>query len=144
MVVYQPAETEGLRTLDERSSIYKTRISSGSRDSSAGIATGYGLDDRGVGVRVPVGSRIFSSPCRPDRLWGPHSLLSNGYGGHFPRVYSGRGVKLTTYLQLVPRSRKYLSIHPFPHAPVLGGSLLTTAWRVLKLRMEETAPRYVG
>jgi hypothetical protein len=24
------------------------------------IATGYGLDDRGVGVRVPVGARIFS------------------------------------------------------------------------------------
>jgi hypothetical protein len=24
-------------------------------DSSVGIATGYGLDDRGVGVRVPVG-----------------------------------------------------------------------------------------
>jgi hypothetical protein len=38
-----------------------------------GIATGYGLDDRGVGVRVPVGSRIFSSPSRPDRLWGPPS-----------------------------------------------------------------------
>jgi hypothetical protein len=36
------------------------------RDSSVGIATGYGLDDRGVGVRVPVGSRIFSSPRRPD------------------------------------------------------------------------------
>jgi hypothetical protein len=27
--------------------------------------TGYVLDDRGVGVRVPVGSRIFSSPHRP-------------------------------------------------------------------------------
>jgi hypothetical protein len=39
------------------------------RDSVTGIATGYGLDDRGVGVRVPVGSRIFSSPSRPDRLW---------------------------------------------------------------------------
>jgi hypothetical protein len=25
-----------------------------SRDSSVGIATGYGLDDHGVGVRVPV------------------------------------------------------------------------------------------
>jgi hypothetical protein len=25
------------------------------RDSVIGIATGYGLDDRGVGVRVPVG-----------------------------------------------------------------------------------------
>jgi hypothetical protein len=32
-----------------------------SRDSAAGIATGYGLDDRGVGVRVLVGSRIFYS-----------------------------------------------------------------------------------
>jgi hypothetical protein len=28
-----------------------------------GDATGYGLDDREVGVRVPVGSRIFTSPC---------------------------------------------------------------------------------
>jgi hypothetical protein len=52
-----------------------------SRDSAVGIATGYGLDDRGVGVRVPVGSRIFSSPRRPDRLWGPPNLLSNGYRG---------------------------------------------------------------
>jgi hypothetical protein len=33
--------------------------------SAVGIATGYGLDDRGVGVRVPVGSRIFSKSSRP-------------------------------------------------------------------------------
>jgi hypothetical protein len=26
--------------------------------SSVGIATGYGLDDRGEGVRVPIGARI--------------------------------------------------------------------------------------
>jgi hypothetical protein len=32
-----------------------------SRDSVVGIATGCGLDDLGVGVLVPVGSRIFSS-----------------------------------------------------------------------------------
>jgi hypothetical protein len=51
------------------------------RDSAVGITTGYGLDDREVGVRVPVGSRIFSSPCRPDRLWGPPGLLSSGYRG---------------------------------------------------------------
>jgi hypothetical protein len=39
-----------------------------SRESVVGIATSYGLDGRGIGVRVPVGSRIFSSPNRPDRL----------------------------------------------------------------------------
>jgi hypothetical protein len=33
--------------------------------SVVGIVTGYGLDDRGVGVRVPVGSRIFSTSSRP-------------------------------------------------------------------------------
>jgi hypothetical protein len=84
------------------------------RDSVAGIETGYGLDDRGVGVRVPIGSRIFSSPRRPDRLWGPPNFLSNGYRVLFPRGESGRGVKLTTPFQLVPRSRKIGSIHS-PH-----------------------------
>jgi hypothetical protein len=42
-----------------------------SQDSSVGIVTGYGLDDRGVGVRVPVGPRIFTSTCSSDRIWGP-------------------------------------------------------------------------
>jgi hypothetical protein len=45
----------------------------------------YGLDDRGVKVRFPVGSRIFSL-CRPNWLWGPPRLLSNGYRQFFPRV----------------------------------------------------------
>jgi hypothetical protein len=46
-----------------------------------GIAACYGLNDRGVGVRVPIGSRIFSSSRLPDHIWGPPSLLSNGYRG---------------------------------------------------------------
>jgi hypothetical protein len=55
-----------------------------SRDSSVGIATsGYGLDNRVVGVRVPVGPRIFTSRSRPDCLWGPPCLLLNGYWGIF-------------------------------------------------------------
>jgi hypothetical protein len=48
------------------------------RVSVVGLETGYGMDDLGVGDRVPVGSRIFSSSRRPDRLWGPLNLLSNG------------------------------------------------------------------
>jgi hypothetical protein len=31
-----------------------------------------------------------------------------------------------------------------PNSPMLGGSLVTTAWRVLRLQMEETASRYGG
>jgi hypothetical protein len=57
-------------------------VSVGSRDSSVGRATGYGLNDRRVGVRVLVGSIIISSPGRPDRLeptqppihWVPRAL----------------------------------------------------------------------
>jgi hypothetical protein len=53
--------------------------------SAVGIATGYGLDDRGVGVWVPVWSRILFSLRRPGRLWRPPNLLSSGYRGLFLR-----------------------------------------------------------
>jgi hypothetical protein len=88
-----------------------------SRDSSVGIATGYGLNSRGVEVRVPVGARIFSSPRRSDRIWDPPTLLPNGYWGPFLRGLNGRRVKLSTHLQLMPRSRKCRSIHPLSHTP---------------------------
>jgi hypothetical protein len=53
-----------------------------SRDSSVGIATGYGLDDRSS---IPgEGWKFFSSTLCPDRLWGPPILLSNGCWGFFP------------------------------------------------------------
>jgi hypothetical protein len=57
-----------------------------SRDSVVCIATGYGLDDRGLGLRVPLGSRLFCPSRRPDWLWSPPNLLSNGYRGFFLRV----------------------------------------------------------
>jgi hypothetical protein len=56
------------------------------RDSVVDIATGYGLDDQGVGVRVLVESRIFSFPRRPYRLRGPSNPLSIVHRGLFPGV----------------------------------------------------------
>jgi hypothetical protein len=57
-----------------------------SRDSVVGITTSYELYDRGVGVRVLIGSRIFSSPRRPDRLWVHPTSYPMGTGGSFPGV----------------------------------------------------------
>jgi hypothetical protein len=60
-----------------------------SRDSPVGIATAYTLDSRGVGVQVPVGTTFFLFPRRPDRFYGPPSLLSNAYRASFPGVKAG-------------------------------------------------------
>jgi hypothetical protein len=57
-----------------------------SQDGAVGIAIGYRLDGQGVGVRVPVGARIFTSPCRPDRLWVHPTSYPMGTKGSFPGV----------------------------------------------------------
>jgi hypothetical protein len=66
--------------LCEKFGVYKK-----GQDSIVGTATGYGPDDLGAGVRVLVGERIFTSPYRADRLWGPSNVLSHRYRGLFPQ-----------------------------------------------------------
>jgi hypothetical protein len=51
----------------------------------------YGLNDREVGVRVTVGSRIFTSPNRLGRLWGPPQFLPNWYRGPLSPVVKQPG-----------------------------------------------------
>jgi hypothetical protein len=46
--------------------------------SAVGVVTDYRLDGRAVGVQVPIGARIFSSPRCPDQFWGPPNLLFSG------------------------------------------------------------------
>jgi hypothetical protein len=59
------------------------------------------------------GWKFFSSPPRPERLWDRSGR--GGYQGLFPWEYSGQGVKLTTRLHLLPRSKNewsYISTSP--------------------------------
>jgi hypothetical protein len=77
-----------------------TGLSRRSRDSSVGVGTGYRLDGRGS---ITGRDKIFVSiPKRQDRLCGPPYTI--GIGEFFPGVLR-RGVKLTTHLHLVPKSR---------------------------------------
>jgi len=56
-----------------------------SRGSSVGIASGYGLDDRGSGVRLSAGAGDFSLHHRVQTGFvAPLSLLFNGYQGLLP------------------------------------------------------------
>jgi hypothetical protein len=56
----------------------------GSRDSSVGIATGYGLDNRGVGIRVP-GEQEFSLLHAVQTGTGNHpTSYPKDNGGSFP------------------------------------------------------------
>jgi hypothetical protein len=70
--------------------VYKEcTLESKSRDSSVGIAADYGLDDRMIGVRIPVGAGNFSLHHRVQNGSGAHpasytTLGYKGYNGLFP------------------------------------------------------------
>jgi hypothetical protein len=49
--------------------------------SSVSILSGYGLDDRAIGVRSPAGAKDFSS-----NLWAHPASCMMGTGGPFPRA----------------------------------------------------------
>jgi hypothetical protein len=47
------------------------------------LEVGYELEDRVSILGEGNNGIFFSSPPRPDRNWGPPSLLTNGYQGLF-------------------------------------------------------------
>jgi hypothetical protein len=57
-----------------------------SRGSSVSAVSDYGLDDRAIEVRSQAEGGDFSSNLlSPERLWGPPSVLYNGYREFFHR-----------------------------------------------------------
>jgi hypothetical protein len=82
MLVYHPFSA----VCDCVFSIFAATLHIWSRVSSDSIVSDYGLDDRAIGVRSPVGAKDFSSSlCVQTGSGGPPSLLYNGYRGSFPR-----------------------------------------------------------
>jgi hypothetical protein len=60
------------------------------------------------------GWEFFSSPPRPDRLWAPPSLLSNGYEGLFSRGIKRQGREANHSHPSSAESRMLGAILPFP------------------------------
>jgi hypothetical protein len=74
------------------------------------------LQRRDIGYTAGrVGQEISSSPQCPDVLWGTPSLLHNECQGIFRWGLSGRSMKLTNPLHLVPRLEcwGYTPTHPY-------------------------------
>jgi hypothetical protein len=112
----------GIRSPDRpayRESLYRLRYPgplyiTWSRDSVFRIATRYGLEGPGIESRWGEIFRTY-----PDWLWGPPSLLYNGYRV-FPGGKGGQGVMLTTHPLLVSRLRKSRAIPPLTLWVLLG------------------------
>jgi hypothetical protein len=77
------------------------------------IATGFGMDDWGFGVRIPVGSSFFILCTRADRFRGLPSILSIDYRGLFLRGLRVRAVKLSTHPHEVKNTWIYISTPPY-------------------------------
>jgi hypothetical protein len=84
--------------------------------SSVSIVTGYALDDRAIKFRFPAEAKEFSFCLCVQTGSGAHpASCTMGTGGPFLGVKNGRGVTLTAYPDLVPRSRmsrSYISSPP--------------------------------
>jgi hypothetical protein len=103
------------------------KTSKASRGSAVGITTGYGLNNQGVRVRVPVWARcsllhIVQTGPRANPVscsTGIRSPVQQVSWALSPASGRGRGkvargVNLTIYLELVPRARNRGSIYPLP------------------------------
>jgi hypothetical protein len=91
----------------------------GSRDSAVGIATGYGLYDQGIGVRVPVGARIYisSTPILVSTQPPIQSVLG-AFSSGVKRP--GREARRRMYLHKIPWQWQKIIFLSIVFGPALG------------------------
>jgi hypothetical protein len=107
-----------------RSNLFKLNISYKSVQSqvnAGSIVSGYGLDDRAIGVRSPAGAKDFSCSLFVQTGSGAHpASCPMGTGGPFPGGKARPGVTLTTHPHLVPRSGMNRSYNSYPPKRLRG------------------------
>jgi hypothetical protein len=98
-----------------------------SRYSAVGIATSYWLDDRGVGVLVPVGVKNFylSTSSRPalGSTQPPIQLVPGAFSPGIKRPGREADHSPPTNAE-VKKTSERRSIHPLPHTPSWGSAYL--------------------
>jgi hypothetical protein len=85
----------------------------GSQDTSASIATGYGLDGLGS---IPGSASFFSCLERPDCFCGQSSMISNEYWGIYSGVFKRQGREADySSLSITEVKKAGLYLHSPPH-----------------------------
>jgi hypothetical protein len=108
--------------------LYQYSILNKSHDSSVGTANGVRSGRSGLQGSIPGGDwEFFSLPPRPERFWAHPASYPMGTWGSFPGDKSGRGMKLTTHLYFVPKSRIRGAIPPL-------SQYVFMAWCLVKQR----------
>jgi hypothetical protein len=103
--IYGPIKENSIWRLRYNHELYQLYNEPRSRGSSVSIVSGYGLDDRAIGVRSPAGARDFSCSLCVQTGSGAHpASCIMGTGGPFPggKALPGRDADHSPHL--VPRS----------------------------------------
>jgi hypothetical protein len=101
--------------------------------SSGSIVSGYGLDDRVIGVRSPAEAKNFSSSLCVQTGSGAHpASCTMGTGGPFPggKARPGRDADHSPHLVPMSRMSRSYTSSPSSATMVCSGTALLFRWRV--------------